>query len=363
MDRLFFMLEKFLKKLILFSILFTLAVIILGAYTRLTDSGLGCPDWPGCYGRFFVHHIEDTSAYDSPLREDKAWIEMVHRYLAGTLGVLILTIALLSVFLRFKKKETPVFMPVLLLAVVIGQAALGMLTVTLKLHPLVVMLHLLGGFSTLLLLWILHIKWNYKKTYQNELLRLFRAQPMALASFFRLRKWSVIALLALIIQIALGGWMAANYAALACPDFPMCQSQWWPKMDFEEAFLLWQGFGQNYEYGVLENPARVAIHMMHRLFAIVAFLIVLIFSLKVFSFASQYSSSIKKVALMTILLLLLQVSLGISNIVAALPLGVALAHNAVAAILLCSLVTLLIYVFSIKKDIIIFSKPNELDKA
>ncbi len=301
-------------------------VIVLGAYTRLTDAGLGCPDWPGCYGKLLVpesaedvtekHYLEQR-----PLEPAKGWMEMIHRYFAGLLGLMILAIAIWSWRRRSAYRDQPVWLPTALLALVLFQAALGMWTVTLLLKPVVVMAHLLGGFATFSLLVLLAL----------------RAGPRrASVPVQGWRKASAAALLVLVAQIALGGWTSTNYAALSCLDFPTCQGSWVPEMDFDEAFVMWRGLGVNYEYGVLEHPARTAIHVTHRIGALVTFLVIGLLVVGLLRAGQGMAGA----ALLIGGLLLAQVALGIGNVVLHLPLSVATAHNGVAALLLVSLVYL-----------------------
>jgi cytochrome c oxidase assembly protein subunit 15 len=319
------------RGLVYFACILAFTVVILGAYTRLTHAGLGCPDWPGCYGQLLVPENEaavDRKDYleQRPLETGKAWNEMIHRYFAGTLGLVILAIAVWS-WLRRDRQHQPLWLPTFLLLLVIFQAALGMWTVTLQLKPLVVMAHLLGGMATLALLVLLA-------------LRLGRPEISALQRIHQPTAWrkpALIGLGILVVQIALGGWTSSNYAALACPDFPKCQSQWWPETDFGEAFVLWRGVGVNYEFGVLEHPARTAIHLVHRIGAVVTLLYLGWLALRLI-LRGQYG--LEKVGILIGALLILQVALGVGNIVLHLPLSVAVAHNAGAALLLLSIVLL-----------------------
>lgn len=324
-----------LAPLVLFTTALTLVVVILGAYTRLADAGLGCPDWPGCYGHLGVPKTpEDVVAANAnfperPVETPKAWKEMVHRYFAGTLGILIFAIALLA--WRRRQAGHAVALPAAIAALVVFQALLGMWTVTLQLKPVVVMAHLLGGFTTLALLWWLFLRTSDTGT---RLAGGFREVPDAVTP----RLIALGSLVVIYAQIALGGWTSANYAALACPDFPTCQSAWWPAMDFEEGFVLWRGLGVNYEFGVLDSAARTAIHMAHRLGALVTAAWLLFVS--IYFIKGAGGAAARRVAAAVAVLLLVQLGLGITNIVAALPLGVAVAHNAVGALLLLSIVTL-----------------------
>ena len=306
-----------------------LVVIVLGAYVRLSDAGLGCPDWPGCYGVLVPaaidHEVAGVDFPERPVEPGKAWREMVHRYVAATLGFSIVLIALLA-WLNRKQPGQPVRIPLLTLGVVIFQGMLGMWTVTLLLKPLIVMGHLLGGLTTLgLLFWLL--------------LEDRRATHSGTASPRRIPWPAVIALAALVCQIALGGWVSSNYAALACPDLPTCMGQWWPEQaDFAEGFVMWRGLGVNYEFGVLEAPARVAIHFAHRLGAMTVAAVVLFVT--VTYWRRSRSELLRNACAAVWLALVVQLSLGIATVWFGLPLPVATAHNGVAALLLLSLINL-----------------------
>lgn len=307
-----------------------LVVIVLGAYVRLSDAGLGCPDWPGCYGKLLVPESADQThqaniAYpERPLEHAKAWKEMAHRYVATTLGFMILIMAVIT-WMNTQLSNMRVFTGVLL-CLVIFQGMLGMWTVTLLLKPVIVMSHLLGGLTILCLLC-----WTMLRQQSSQGILISAGNK-------KLLPYVVTGIIVLFIQISLGGWTSSNYAALACPDFPTCQGVWWPKMDFSEGFILWRGLGIDYEGGVLHGSARTAIHMAHRIGAIIAFITLLTIALR----AIQTGMIKLKIAgSVTLMLLLLQVSLGIANIKLNLPLSVAVAHNGVAALLLLSLVILL----------------------
>ena len=314
------------------SIILAFVVVILGAYTRVSDAGLGCPDWPGCYGKVVVpgaeRDIDQTNnIYASrPLERSKAWKEMIHRYAAGTLGLLILVIAVLS----WKNRSQPgqqVIMPLILVGLVIFQALLGMWTVTLLLKPVVVMGHLLGGMSILALLFWIDIKGRHNQAVTNS-----TKSP--------LWPWALAALCVVVIQISLGGWTSANYAALICPDFPFCQGRWWPPMNFVEGFNPWHGHGINYEYGVLDAPGRTAIHMSHRMWAVVTLLFV---GFVAFRACLGGGARIKRAGGILLLALIVQFSLGVANILLRLPVPVAVGHNGVAALLLLSTLALLFH--------------------
>ena len=314
------------------TIILAFTVVVLGAYTRLSDAGLGCPDWPGCYGNISVPESQDhidksNETYASrPLEQAKAWKEMIHRYAAGALGLLIFTLAFLSWKSRVRWRQR--VLPAILAMLVIFQALLGMWTVTLLLKPIIVMGHLLGGMAILLLL-----VWSYMK--QN--CRVTAADVRRIKPFY---PWAALCLAAVFIQISLGGWTSANYAALICPDFPACQGQWWPPMDFRDGFIPWRGLGTNYEFGVLGSEARTAVHMSHRIGALLTLIIVGAVSIKAMLGPDR---NIRRVGGAVLLVLIVQFCLGVSNILLTLPIGMAVAHNAVAAILLVSTGVLLFH--------------------
>jgi cytochrome c oxidase assembly protein subunit 15 len=298
-----------------------LVVVMLGAWVRLTDAGLGCPDWPGCYGRLVVPDAatapNELGRYTRPLEPGKAWREMIHRYLASTLGLICLALAVIA-WRNRRDPAQPKRAPAALVALVVFQGLLGMWTVTLLLKPIVVVAHLLGGFATLALLVSLG-RWRSSQF------------PMPTPG---LRALGLAAAAALVLQISLGGWTSANYAALACPDFPTCQTQWWPAIaDFDEGFVLWRGLGVDYEGGVLDHPARVAVHFTHRLGAIVAALLIALLGWRL---AREPATRADGGAVLG--LLALQLGLGVSIVWFGVPLAVAVLHNGVAALLLLAVI-------------------------
>ena len=313
--------NKMFVRLARFGTVLALVVVTVGAWVRLTDAGLGCPDWPGCYGQLVVpeSHAAAERAFDGnyadrPLEADKAWREMIHRYLASGLGLVCVVLGALA-WLNRRDPLQPRRVPFVLVGLVIFQGLLGMWTVTLLLKPIVVVAHLLGGLATLAFLASLG-RW--------------RSAAAAALATPRLRALGVVAAGAVLVQIALGGWTSANYAAIACPDFPTCQTQWWPAIaDFEQGFVIWRGIGIDYEGGVLDHPARVAVHFTHRLGAIVAALLIGLFGWRL---ARELPTRPDGVA--TLLVLLLQLSLGVSIVLFGVPLAVAVAHNGTAALLL-----------------------------
>jgi cytochrome c oxidase assembly protein subunit 15 len=302
------------RRLALLGAVLAACVVVLGAWVRLTDAGLGCPDWPGCYGHWYPQANHQFS---------KALHEMVHRYFATTLGAVITGLFIWALLNR-RHRGQPLVPVALLFVVVCAQGALGALTVTLLLRPLIVTAHLLGGLSTLGLLCWLAIEPERRQPTGPEL----RLRPFALAG-----------LALLVLQIALGGWTSSNYAAVACPDFPTCQHMWWPHMDYRDAFVLWRGLGIDYEGGILANPARVAIHFTHRLGALIAGS-----SLAAVGILSVQRASAARIRLaggLLLLAVLLQLSLGIATVHFGVPLPLATLHNAGAALLVISMVILL----------------------
>ncbi|HEY6644417.1 COX15/CtaA family protein [Povalibacter sp.] len=316
----------FFRRLALAGVLLAFVVVVLGAWVRLSAAGLGCPDWPGCYGHLSADQAaQNVDAINEafphrPFEYHKAVKEMVHRYFASTLGLLILVLAGLAIANRRDSKQ-PVALPIALVALVIFQGLLGMWTVTLLLKPLIVVLHLLGGLATLSALGWLAIDPERRMRVREET---------------GLRRLALIGLVVLVLQIALGGWTSSNYAALACPDFPTCQNAAWPEMDIKDAFVLWRGLGIDYEGGVLNHPARVAIHFIHRLGAIVTALILGFLALQ--AWREGRNDSIRIAGAIVGVILILQLILGPLMVVRGLPLLLATAHNGVAALLLLSVV-------------------------
>ena len=327
----------------------TLAVITLGAYVRLSHAGLGCPDWPGCYGYLIGvpdNAIEISNAeanYDGANVDiGKAWKEMIHRYLAGFLGIFIFAIS----YVFYKNNTSKLFkLSIVLSLLVIMQATLGMLTVTLQLQPVIVLTHLLGGLTIISLLWVMFLRYN-KNSYFNE------TELLANISTKQIKKLSIfgyVTLTILIIQIILGGWTSTNYAALACADFPRCNNSWWPQMDFYSAFVVELATNLNYEFGRLDSPARVAIHFTHRAWAIIAAVSISI--LAIISYKTIVVSYQKIISILLIFFLFVQIILGILNIKMSLPIYIAVAHNGNAALLLMCLITQLYLIRNIKNNL------------
>ena len=298
------------------------AVVVLGAWVRLTGAGLGCPDWPGCYGRMVIG--PDGSRLEAAIEGGKAWREMVHRYAAGALGLGIVALAVVALRNRRRGAGGPIALPAALVILVVLQVALGAWTVTLRLQPAVVVAHLLGGMAILGLLW---------RLYLGPSSRPARPRPGWV------RPAAAVGIAVLAFQIALGGWTSANYAALACPDFPTCHGSWWPDGDYRAGFRLWQESGSGFEGGVLSVEARIAIHVVHRIGALVTVL----YLGGLCAAAMRWGRPAGGFAAATLAvfgLLVVQAALGVSNVWLGLPLGAAVAHNAAAALLLLALVTM-----------------------
>ena len=394
-----------LKRLSIFAFIVAAIVVILGAFTRLVDAGLGCPDWPTCYGHLWIPSsaeeiaIANQAFKETPVEASKTWPEQIHRIFASSLGVIILVIFFTAYYCVnksayrpkikwFQRPENAILgtlvvlvlatimriavgdildIPLLFLVLVyfanlfrlsrtklagdlpfklisclaglvILQGLFGMWTVTLKLWPQVVTVHLLGGFATISLIWLLiqqlfAFKWSVG------------IRPFVFLS--ETKKYLIVALVIVVFQIALGGWLSSNYAALACPDFPLCQNQIWPKSDFLQGFNFLQTIGPNYLGGLLESDARTAIHYAHRLGAIAV--TIAVFSLVIKLWSTKFELA-RRMALVIFALLLAQIILGILNIVLSLPLHIAVAHNAGGALLLLALITIMHRLFTMKES-------------
>lgn len=331
--------DKIYFRLVFLTAILALIVVLLGAVTRLKDAGLGCPDWPGCYGQVTVPHSKTalekaTQTYpDIPVEENKAWAEMIHRYFAGSLGLLIFTLAGWALLRRKKYKNQPIIIPLCLIGLAIFQAVLGMWTVTWKLLPLVVMGHLLGGLAILSLLWWLYLTGSYKEKWAY--FNISSYTPKYKHVLFLV---SLIGLFIIILQISLGGWTSSNYAAIICPDFPYCHGQLFPPMDISKAFNFFSPIGANYQGGALAAPARVAIQMFHRYGGAITGLYVGALSWYLMFF--KPASNFRFLGWLIFILLIIQICLGMLNIIWHLPLIIAAAHNFTAALLLLSVITL-----------------------
>ena len=321
-----------IRRLALLGAVIAFGVVVLGGYTRLSNSGLGCPDWPGCFGHIAPTGSAEHYASDADVR--KAWVEMIHRYFATTIGIVCILIAAFSIRAR-REPGARVAFSLLLLALVVIQGILGMLTVTWLLKPLIVTGHLVGGLTTFaLLLWLwLSMRAEAREVDGYSVL----AGNTVVQSGRRARLWAGLGLAALALQVGLGGWTSSNYAAVACPDVPKCQAQWFPEADYKDAFVLWRGLGINYAGGVLDHPARVAIHFTHRLGALVAATLLL---LAAFSSLRGLGAGPRWAALAVLAALAAQLSVGVFMVLRAFPLELAAAHNAGAALLVASAVWL-----------------------
>ena len=325
--------NRTIHKLATIAAVITFCVIVLGAWVRLSHAGLGCPDWPGCYGQLTwpdaAHEIENANQAfpERPYESNKAWREMVHRYLAGSLMLLIFAIGWLS--WRGKNPDGQAnrqfrLLATTLVVLIIFQALLGMWTVTLKLKPIIVMAHLLGGLTSFsLILWLMFA--SGRQVSDKPSIKIRKMRPAI-----------ITAIIILACQIALGGWTSANYAALACADIPMCNGQWWPQANFKEGFVLWREIGVDYEGGLLDQASRVAIHLSHRIGAIITLLVLVFLAFRLFKVPR-----LKAGGQLLMVLVMTQFTLGVMNVALYLPLTNAVAHNAGAALLLATLLGLL----------------------
>ncbi|MCD9227783.1 COX15/CtaA family protein [Ralstonia pseudosolanacearum] len=314
------------RKLVWITAFLTLDLIMFGSFTRLTDSGLGCPDWPGCYGTSNPFHARDdihaaqAAMPSGPVTWMKAWIEMTHRYFALALGVLIITLVVLAWAKRRELRQSPWYATAVL-GLVCLQGAFGAWTVTLKLQPAIVVTHLLLGMSLLAALIWLGCK--------NDAPRLVDGRGASL------RVPATIGLALLVAQIALGGWVSTNYAVLACTDFPLCNGQWVPPMDFAHGFTFWRELGRTAGGDFISHDALVAIHWTHRVFAAVVLGYLAWLGLR-----ARRVAGIARVATVLLTVLAVQLATGLSNIVLGWPLLAAVAHNGGAALLLLLMVRL-----------------------
>lgn len=321
-----------LTRLAVITVLITAVVVALGAWTRLSDAGLGCPDWPTCYGSITVPLSETAIARaqelypEQPFIAAKAWPEMIHRHFAKTIGLLCILMAGFAIYAARREKEVPVKHAVFLLLLVCLQGAFGAWTVTMKLFPPVVTGHLLFGFATFTTMFLLALRLSpFLRSTGNVAAR-------------GLLPLTVLALLVLVLQIALGGWTASNYAATVCLELPVCQDGWTQWLDFYEAFAIHTYAGTTFEFAPhLDAAAKLTIHVSHRLGAMLTAAILL---LLVLFLLARGAGRYRRFAWLLLLVLSVQVGLGVSNIVFHLPLAVAVAHNVVALLLLQVLVAL-----------------------
>ena len=308
------------------AIVLALFVVVLGAYTRLTGAGLGCPDWPGCYGHMVLPMAKNELSHAQsqypliPIETRKAWTEMAHRYAAGTLAFLIILIGWSVLWFRKNGTRLPWQLPLVLMVLVLLQAALGMWTVTLKLLPVVVMGHLLGGM--LIFASLCYFRMQLSVSVQQSL-------P-------QWRFWIGLGIALVFFQIALGGWVSSNYAGVACIGFPQCNGQWMPALHLYQGFNLLSPVGANYQGGVLDHDVRMTIQFIHRIGAVIVASYVLILSILLLLRGRE--KRLRMVALLAVIFVLFQFALGVANVVYLLPLWVAVMHNGVAALLLAAMV-------------------------
>jgi heme a synthase len=314
------------QQLIKIALVMAFSIIVLGAFVRLSDAGLGCPDWPGCYGHFTVptevHEIvaAEVRFPNQPVEIKKGWIEMVHRYFASLLGLLIIAIAVVA-WRKQRDLGYSIGLPFGLVLLVIFQGLLGMWTVTLRLYPAVVTAHLVGGMSTLALL-----TWLLMRQYRGRI-------TIGIMSASKLRRAALLALVVLGTQIVLGGWVSTNYAALACTDLPLCNGSWAPTADYANGFYPMRDLGRTASGQLLHQDALIAIHWVHRIGALITTLVIGYFAMAMLRFAQ-----LKAYAMALLMALGLQIALGVANVWFSLPLPIAVAHNAGAAALLMILV-------------------------
>ncbi|SEK28605.1 COX15/CtaA family protein [Halomonas daqiaonensis] len=334
---------RWLVRLSLAGVVFTAVVVLVGAWTRLVDAGLGCPDWPGCYGALVVPDADRALAHspEVPLESAKAWVEMIHRYLASTLGLVVIALVVLGARWR-REVGYPWVTSLALLAVILLQGAFGAFTVTLKLWPQVVTLHLLGGLTVMVLFLWLHLR----------LRRFSSGAGRAAPPPRRLTPLWGGAILLLVGQLALGGWTSSNYAGIACQGFPTCNGQWWPTLDWSEGFHLTQTVGPNYLHGQLHAEARSAIQVGHRLGALALGLSLLVLAIRYLREAGMRSWLALLVGTYAF-----QVVIGIANVLAWLPLWLALLHTA-GAVLLVVAMTLALWHWRWSKIPAAFALPS-----
>ncbi|SHL94393.1 heme A synthase [Rhizobacter sp. OV335] len=321
-----------LRALTVMTLFLTFDLVLFGAYTRLSDSGLGCPDWPGCYGNASPlgaqGHIEaaQTAMPSGPVTHGKAWVEMVHRYLATSVGVLIIAITVAAWRQRRREPRDARALSLWWATATLGwvclQGAFGALTVTMKLFPAIVTLHLLGGLGLLMLLAV--------QAQADD------RPPLALPGALRRAVWAVLAIS--IAQVTLGGWVSTNYAVLACTDFPTCQGEWWPAMDFDHGFAIWRELGAGKDGGYLPFAALTAIHVVHRIGAFVTLSALVLLAWRLHASGEP---ALRRWALRFAAVAGWQLASGLGNVVLGWPLVAALAHTGGAAALLTLLAALL----------------------
>jgi heme a synthase len=341
--------QRRLQALTLVTLFLTFDLVLFGAFTRLTDSGLGCPDWPGCYGQLSPLntqaklHIDAAQAAlpSGAVTTTKAWIEMLHRYFAAAIGVLTFTLAAFSSWLRRTDPRIPQALPWLSFVWVCAQGAFGAFTVTLKLMPLVVSLHLLGGMLLLALL-LAQSRSAAQVHAQVDAHHPRRSGRISVEP--ALRRWLALCGVVLPLQIALGAWVSSNYAVLACTSFPACQGSLWPSMDFAQGFELARSLGRTSDGQFLDFQALTAIHYVHRLMAYAVFAVLGVAALRLIRHAKNHAdaASLRRPAKMLLHLLLWQLLTGVANVALNWPLAAALAHTAGAAGLVLVLTQLML---------------------
>lgn len=316
-------------------------LVVIGAYVRLSNAGLSCPSWPGCYGQVVVPYQpsqvarDDLRYPDRPVRQAKAWKEMIHRYMAGIVSLLVLLMAGLAIVAaRSRRSRIPSVLPHVILGIILVQVVFGALTVVWEVEPIIVTTHLMLGFATLALLWWMWLRQRVPEPRTDGLPR-------------GVRIWSAIGLVALAVQIFLGGWTSTNYAGIACPKLPTCLGSWFPPPDYGKAFALWHPLGLNYEGGVLGENARATIHMTHRYGAAVVTLILGSLGLRLALGSGRVLWRL--LGSLLLLTLLLQVGIGISMIEWHFPLWLTDAHTGGAALLMLSVVTVNHFLWSARQ--------------
>jgi cytochrome c oxidase assembly protein subunit 15 len=333
--------ESLVSTLALCACFFALGVIGLGAFTRLMDAGLGCPDWPGCYGHMMVpvtakaREVAATLYPNTHLVTFKAWAEMIHRYFAGCLGFLIIAVIIAMLKNDFHVRSN-VVLAICLVGLLAYQILLGQLTVTLKLLPIIVTQHLLGGFLIVSTLWLIYLNNHFELEWGLKVKHAFSPEVMQWRK--KLIPWAYVGLFILLTQIILGAWTSTNYASLSCPDFPFCMNDQATALHFKEAFNIFAPVGVNYEGGVMSESIRQTIQMSHRIGALIVSLYIFIFT--IFSLIKfQRVFELLKSLYVILGLLCLQLSIGISNVIFKLPVITAVSHSLVAVLLLLSMIT------------------------
>jgi cytochrome c oxidase assembly protein subunit 15 len=326
-----------LSRIMFFTVCLTFFIVTLGAFVRLSEAGLGCPDWPGCYGHVGVPDTHETITLanlmhpERPVEAAKAWKEMIHRYFASTLGLLLIGLAIAAWIIHKRNAAQQLLLPLLMVPLVMLQGAFGAWTVTLKVHPVFVTLHLLFGMTTLSLAWLMWLNQRYPITVAITHRPADWQRP-------RIHGFATLAMIVVPLQIALGGWVSTNYAAVQCgTEFPGCQGHLIPDTNFREAFNLLLPIGPDYQGGHLDNIGRMTVNMAHRLGALLVFVVISLLCLEGFR---HRDGAIRRTSIALFILLLAQISLGISNVVLGLPIAVAVAHNGGAALLMLAVLKL-----------------------